>query len=133
MNQSSEENLATITLLYEALAARDVATIQTLFAEDVVIFQTPRLPWGGEHRGHEGLFTFFLTLVDHIESQVEIEDLFTAGDHVVQRGRTRGTVTATGAAFDISEVHVFELRDGKIVRYNPYIDTPAMLAALELP
>lgn len=32
--------------------------------------------------------------------------------------------------FDIAEVHVFELRDGRIVRFTAYIDTPAMLDAL---
>jgi ketosteroid isomerase-like protein len=30
-------------------------------------------------------------------------------------------------------MHLFELRDGKIVRYEPHIDTPAMLAALTAP
>ena len=49
---------------------------------------------------------------------------------VVQTGRTRGTVRANGASFDIPEVHVWELRDGKVVRYQVYIDTPAMLDAL---
>jgi ketosteroid isomerase-like protein len=27
-------------------------------------------------------------------------------------------------------VHIWELRDGKVVRYQVYIDTPAMLDAL---
>jgi SnoaL-like domain len=76
------------------------------------------------------VFTFFLTLVEHIESEVTTESLFAAGDHVVQTGRTRGTVRANGASFDIPEVHVWELRDGKIVQYQSYIDTPAMLEAL---
>ena len=84
----SEENLATITMLYEALAARDVSVIATLFADDVEVVQTPSLPWGGSYRGHDGLFTFFLALTEHIDSQVESENMFAAGDHVVQRGRT---------------------------------------------
>ena len=57
--------------------------------------------------------------------------IFEAGDHVVQRGRTQGTVRATGVAFDIPEVHVWTLRDGKVAAAEFYIDTPAMLAALE--
>lgn len=48
----------------------------------------------------------------------------------MQTGRTRGTVRANGASFDIPEVHVRELRDGKVVRYQSFIDTPAMLEAL---
>jgi uncharacterized protein len=76
------------------------------------------------------VFTFFLTLVEHVESRVTTESLFAAGDHVVQTGRTRGTVKANGANFDIPEGHVWELRDGKVVRYQVYIDAPAMLEAL---
>ena len=125
-----DDNVATIERVYDALAARDVSAIQELFAPDVTIRQSPELPWGGDYEGLDGAFTFFLTLVEHIESQVTTESLFAAGDHVVQTGRTRGTVRANGASFDIPEVHVWQLRDGKVVRYQVYIDTPAMLDAL---
>ena len=125
-----DDNVATIRRVYDALAARDASAIQEVFAPDVTIRQTAELPWGGNYEGLDGAFTFFLTLVEHIESQVTTESLFVAGDHVVQTGRTRGTVRANGASFDIPEVHVWELRDGKVVRYQVYIDTPAMLEAL---
>lgn len=46
------------------------------------------------------------------------------------RSHPRGKALANGASFDIPEVHVWELRDGKVVRYRVYIDTPAMLDAL---
>ena len=45
-------------------------------------------------------------------------------------GRTAGTVNATGAAFDVDELHLLTVRDGRVVRFEAYIDTPAMLAAL---
>jgi ketosteroid isomerase-like protein len=124
------ENIDTIRRVYEAMKARDADVMEKLFADDISVWQSPELPWGGEYEGHDGVFTFFLTLVEHIESQVTTESLFAAGDHVVQTGRTRGTVRANGASFDIPEVHVWELRDGKVVRYQSYIDTPAMLEAL---
>jgi ketosteroid isomerase-like protein len=125
-----DDNVATIRRLYDALEARDASVIQEVFAPDATIWQSPELPWGGDYEGHDGVFSFFLTLVEHIESEVTTESLFAAGDHVVQTGRTRGNVRANGASFDIPEVHVWELRDGKIVRYQSYIDTPAMLEAL---
>jgi uncharacterized protein len=125
-----DDNVATIERVYQALAARDANVIQEVFAPHVTIRQSPELPWGGDYEGIDGAFTFFLTLVEHIESQVTTESLFAADDQVVQTGRTRGTVRANGASFDIPEVHVWELRDGKVVRYQVYIDTPAMLEAL---
>jgi hypothetical protein len=125
-----DDNIDAIRRVYDALASRDASAIQELFAPDVTIRQSPEVPWGGDYQGLDGAFTFFLTLVEHIESQVTTDSLFAAGDHVVQTGRTRGTVRANGASFDIPEVHVWELRDGKVVRYQVYIDTPAMLDAL---
>lgn len=125
-----DDNVSAIEHVYDALAARDASAIQEVFAPDVTIRQSPELPWGGDYEGLDGAFTFFLTLVEHIESQVTTDSLFAAGDHVVQTGRTRGTVRANGTSFDIPEVHVWELRDGKVVRYQVYIDTPAMLDAI---
>jgi ketosteroid isomerase-like protein len=123
-------NIALVRRIYEAFATRDTDVIQELFALDVRISQSAELPWGGEYEGHDGAFTFFLKLLENIESQVTTESLYAAGDHVVQTGRTRGKVLANGATFDIPEVHVWELRDGRVVRYQVYIDTPAMLDAL---
>jgi uncharacterized protein len=125
-----QDNIATIQRVYDAMKSRDANALEEHFAEDITIRQSPELPWGGDYEGRDGAFTFFLTLVEHIESQVTTESLFAAGDQVVQTGRTRGRVVANGASFDVPEVHVWELREGKVVRFNAYIDTPAMLAAL---
>jgi ketosteroid isomerase-like protein len=126
----SRDHLDTIRRVYEAMTSRDANTMQELFAPDITLRQSPELPWGGEYEGIDGAFTFFLKLVEHIDSQVTTESLFAAGDHVVQSGRTRGAVRANGASFDVAEVHVWELRNGKVIGFQAYIDTPAMLDAL---
>ena len=126
----NQQNIDVIERVYEAMKKRDAGVMQELFAEDIHVWQSPDLPWGGDYEARDGAFTFFLNLVEHIHSQVTTESLFAAGNHVVQTGRTRGTVVANGAPFDIPEVHVWELRDGKVVEFRAYIDTPAMLEAL---
>ncbi len=129
-DDNRHENIDTIRRVYDAMKTRDVNVMQQVFADDIRVWQSPEVPWGGDHQGRDGAFTFFLTLVEHIESQVTTESLFAAGDHVVQTGRTRGQVLANGASFDVPEVHLWELRDGKVVRFQVFIDTPAMLDAL---
>jgi ketosteroid isomerase-like protein len=126
----SEANLAIVRQMYDAFAKRDIDTIVDLVDPDIELHQTDLLPWGGDYHGHEGLMTFFGKLVEHIDSQVTHEKLISAGDHVVQVGRTSGTVNATGRTFSIDEVHVWKLRDGKAVHFESYVDTPAMLEAL---
>ena len=124
------DNIATVQRVYAAMSTGDANALQDAFAPDVKISQGTEVPWGGEYEGLDAAFTFFLTLVEHIESQVTTESMFAAGDHVVQAGRTRGRVLANGATFDVPEVHIWQLRDGKVVRFQVYIDTPAMLRAL---
>lgn len=117
--------------IYDAMASKDVEHLTSVLAEDCVITQDPRLPWGGRHVGHDGFLHFALTLTGTIDSKVTIEAIFTADGEVIQCGRTRGTVVATGASFDIAEVHRWTIRDGKAVAAHFAIDTPAMLAVLD--
>jgi ketosteroid isomerase-like protein len=132
--ESTEQDLALVRQVYEAFARRDVPGIMALFAEDGTITQSPALPWGGTHTGHGGLGHFLTTLTAHLDSAPETERLFADGaGSVVQVGRTRGVVRATGAPFDVPEVHVFALAGGRVVRYEAYLDTAAMLAALAAP
>lgn len=116
--------------IYAAMAARDIAAVLAVIGPDLVLTQDDRLPWGGRFEGPDGFATFGLKLVDTVDSAVTVEAVFEADDEVVQMGRTRGTVRANGAAFDIAEVHRWVIRDGLAVRAHFAIDTPAMLAAL---
>ena len=56
--------------------------------------------------------------------------MFEADGDVFQVGRTRGTVRANGATFDIPEVHRWTIKDGRAVAAHFAIDTDAMLVAL---
>ena len=124
------DDVEVVRAIYAAMAARDFARLFELVADDIVITQAERLPWGGRYVGHDGFATFGLTISSTIDSAVTIDAVFAADDGVIQCGRTKGTVKATGAAFDIPEVHRWRLRDGKAVEAHFAIDTPAMLAVL---
>ncbi|WP_327141028.1 nuclear transport factor 2 family protein [Nocardia sp. NBC_01327] len=124
-------NLDVIAQVYQAFDTQDFTVIPRLFDPDIRIEQAAELPWGGRYYGHQGAVEFFTTLLGAIDSKVSREHLFTAGADVVQVGRTTGTTRSGGIAFDIPEVHVWKLSEGRVVGYSAYIDTPAMLAALE--
>ena len=129
-----ERDTMVVQQVYAAFEAGDLARIAALFATDGTISQSPGVPWGGVHVGHAGLAHFLTTLTGSIESRPVSDQLIADGDgHVVQVGRTRGTVRATGAAFDVPEVHVWTVRDGRVQRFEVYLDTAAMRRALGLP
>jgi ketosteroid isomerase-like protein len=119
-----------VRAFYEAMAAGDVERLFALLDPDVVVTQDPALPWGGRYVGHDGFATFGSNLRSTIASVVTIDAIFEADDEVVECGRTKGTVIANDAPFDIAEVHRWTIRDGRVVAAHFAIDTPAMLAAL---
>jgi ketosteroid isomerase-like protein len=124
------ERTDVVARIYDAMRAQDLETLLALIDPSVTVWQTELLPWGGSYEGIDGFGEFAMKLLGSITSAVEVEQLYEAGDHVVQNGRTRGTVNGTGAAFDVAETHVWEVRGGKACSLRSYIDTPAMLEAL---
>jgi ketosteroid isomerase-like protein len=76
------------------------------------------------------MLNFFTKLLSNVDSQLDRNQFIDAGDDVVMIGRTHGTTKAKGTAFDVTAIHVWTLRNGKIVSFHPYIDTPAMLKVL---
>jgi uncharacterized protein len=126
----SGRNTVVVASIYEAMKAGDLEGMLAVCDPEMTITQADVLPWGGHFVGRDGIIEFVTKLISTIASEVAHEELFEAGDRVIQRGRTVGTVRATGTAFDVPEVHVWTLRGGKIVAAEFYIDTPEMLAAL---
>ncbi|MDQ3819098.1 MAG: nuclear transport factor 2 family protein [Acidobacteriota bacterium] len=127
----SKKSVEIIAELYEALSRRDLQTIMALIDPEIVVSQTRQLPWGGEYLGFEGVQKFFTELFRHVESQLAVEEFVDAGDRVIVIGWTRGQVRATGATFNVRAVHVWTVKGGRGVRFEPNVDTPKMLEALK--
>lgn len=126
----SQSNVEAIQALYRAFLKRELMTILSLVDPGIEIHQSEMVPWGGTYKGLAGLKEFFAKLLENVDSKVEFTEWIESGDSVVAIGRSRGTVIANGNTFDISIAHVWHLRDGKAVLFEPYIDTAAMLKAL---
>ena len=122
-------NAEIIEQVYEAFAAEGLGRVLELCDPDCVVTQDAALPWGGRHEGLDGVATFAAALGGTIHSVIATDELFEAGDRVIQYGRSRGTVLANGATFDMPEVHVWTLRDEKVIAAEFYVETPTMLAA----
>jgi uncharacterized protein len=128
----SAASLEVVREIYAAFARRDGAAVLARLHADVAFHQTELLPWGGRFRGHDGVREFFDRLRNAIDSAVTVERFIEAGDHVAVVGRTRGHTRSVGTAFDVAIVQVWTVRDARISRFEAYIETPAMLAALAI-
>lgn len=125
-----EDNVELIRRGYEAYARRDFPSVFALLHPDIEIYQTELLPWGGTYRGHQQAREFFRKLSEHTEGEPEPTEFISAGDDVVAVGRLRGRVRANGQSYDLAIVHLWSVKEGQIVRFAAYIDTPGMLSAM---
>ncbi len=78
-------------------------------------------PYIGPQAVAEGVFR---RIASDVENFAVLPERFVeGGDTVVVEGRYRGTMKATGTAVDAQFAHVWQLRDGKVVRFQQYTDT----------
>lgn len=127
----SQDNVAVVKGIYEAFGRADMHTVFELVHPRCEILAPSRLPWGGQYRGHEGLEDFVGKLAGAVEGKAEIERYIDDGEgHVVAIGRARGRVPATGREYDVPEAAVWTVREGKVVRFEAYVDVLPVREAL---
>lgn len=91
----------------------------------------PDLPTAGPRRGHDDVRRFFEALPRLVEiTRFEPREFFAQGDKVVVLGHDSSIFRATGKSLEFRWVHVFTVRDAKIVAFEEIGDTSAMVAEL---
>ncbi len=127
------DNTAVIGRIYNALGNGDVPTV--VAAMDPAIEwneaegfpYSDRNPYIGPDAVVEGVLARLGSEWDGFT--VNVERLLDAGDSVIALGRYTGTHGTTGIPFDAQFAHVWDLRDGRAVRFQQYTDTLQASAA----
>lgn len=116
--------------MYAAMLSSDFETLLAITAPKIRIRVTETLPYGGEYFGLAGFQAFFKATFELIESKIEVERLFEAGERVVVVGRTRGTGRATGQYFDAAIVHMLTVERGRVVSFDAHVEDGPINAAI---
>jgi uncharacterized protein len=100
--------------LYEAFSRRDLDTVRSLVADDIVFHQPGRNPTSGDYQGLDGVLGLLRTLAERSGGtfRSEVHDLLATDQHAVALLRVtaqRGILTV-----DVPVVHVWHVRDGKL-------------------
>jgi ketosteroid isomerase-like protein len=122
------DNVQFVKGVYEALARGDMHTMLAAFdpgiewneAEHVTFWNGD--PFIGPDAVFRGVFarvpaTFGNTL------RVEVTRLHDCGSVVVVEGRYHGVAQATGKTLNAQVTHVWDIADGKLVKFQQYTDT----------
>ncbi|NEM05437.1 nuclear transport factor 2 family protein [Geodermatophilus normandii] len=128
MTQTAATSVETIKALYDAFARGDVGTVLDAMDEAIEWSEAEGNPWHlgrpfvGPQQVVDGVFA---RIGDEYEDfRLELHRFLADGDTVAVQGRYSATShRATGRPLDAQFVHVWDLRDGKLVRFQQYTDT----------
>jgi uncharacterized protein len=79
-------NEKTVRQAFEAFTSGDMATVKSIFADDIVVHVPPGLPISGDHHGWDGFVNDMLNrIVATLDGppQLEVRDFTASDDHVV--------------------------------------------------
>jgi ketosteroid isomerase-like protein len=118
---------------YETLLRGKVEAILDLLDPQVEWRAPESLPWGGVFHGHEGFREFFGKLFGQpVDSRREVREYLSARDRVVVRLRLFGRRMGRETEVEVPEVHIWTVRNGKILGLEAYFDTARFLGALDI-
>lgn len=124
---TSQPNAERIRAVYDAFGRGDVPAVLGSFDPEIVWMEAEnfkyadRNPYRGPQAVAEGVFMRIAQDLDNF--RVNVEEIIDGGDTVVALGRYTGSGKRTGQPLNAQFVHVWRLRDGKVVRFQQYADT----------
>jgi ketosteroid isomerase-like protein len=119
--------------LYAAFARGDVPVVLGALAPDVHWTEAEGFPHGGCYVGPDAVLqNVFVNLGAEWDRFVATPETFvTSADTVIVLGEYSGTSKATGQSFTAPFVHVWQVRNGKIAKFQQHTDTAVVQRALQ--
>ena len=131
---SEQENTATAQRAYDNFKTGNIPALIDQMSADAT-WQLPEIAGvalAGTRTGRDGIREFF-AIVARDQEVIEFapREFVAQGDKVVSLGHYKWLVKETGREFESDFVHVFTIRDGKIVAFREHFDTAAAAAAYQ--
>jgi uncharacterized protein len=129
----SSRNVGVVRGFNDALAQGDIGGMLD-FLDPQLEWRAPEsVPWGGTFHGHDGFREFVGKLLDQpAEFRRDMLEYLDAGERVVVLLRQMGRRKGSDTEYDVPEVHIWTIRDGKIVDFEGSFDTATVLRTLQL-
>ena len=121
------DNVRLLKNLYDAFGRGDIPTVLGAMSPDINWHQAesnPYRPSGEAWVGPDAVLSLFMKLGSEWDGfTVHPKSFHGAGDSVIVEGRYSGVFKATGKGADTQMCHIWDVKDGKITRFQQYVDT----------
>jgi ketosteroid isomerase-like protein len=111
--------------VYAAFSTGDVPKVLGSMHPQIKWTETAGYKYGGVYHGPQAVLenVFARIQVDFESFSIDVERLINAGNVVVMQGHYVAKGKATGKTVRAAVAHVLEISDGKIVRFDQYVDS----------
>jgi ketosteroid isomerase-like protein len=122
------DNVSLLKNLYESFGRGDIPTVLAAMSPDMKWYQAESNPYMTSGEAWVGpdavLSNLFMKLGAEWDGfSVHPRTFHDAGDSIIVEGRYSGTYKATGKRMDAQMCHVWDVKDGKLTRFQQYLDT----------
>lgn len=125
-------NLDFVKGVYAAFGAGDIPKVLGWMHPQIQWTETAGYKYGGVYQSPQAVLeNVFAKMPTDFESfSIEIERLVDAGNVLVMHGHYVAKGKATGKSVRAAVAHVLEISDGKIVRFDQYVDSATINAII---
>ncbi len=128
-------NVQMLEDVYQAAARDDIPSVLAAFDPDIEWREAEGHPYQPDGKPWLGVDAVRRNLFANLDSEwdgftVSPREFHDAGDTVIVECRYTGVHKATGKRLDAQACHVWKLSNGKIKRFQQYVDTAQLLDAM---
>jgi uncharacterized protein len=131
-------NIDLLRSLYDAFGRGDIPTVLGMMSPDIKWYQAESNPYRPSGEPWIGPDAILNNLLMRIGAEwdpflVHVKSIYGAGDTVVVEARYSGHYKPTGKRLDCQACHVWDVKAGKITRFQQYVDTAKLQDVIGAP
>ena len=125
-------NLELIRGTYEGSSEENGRNLRAVLSPDVEWTEAKGCPYAGTYVGPEALIdgVFRRLATEWTGYRADVHTYLADGDRVAAFGVYSGTYNATGKSMTAPFAHLYQIKDGKVIRMTQYVDTILVTRAL---
>jgi len=122
MQSSEHENIQAVQQMYAAFAQHNLPSLLEIVADDVEwsIAKSEYSSQTGVYRGVEQVIQVLTSVGDLELQQLQPQEFIAQNNQVVAIGHALGRLISTNISVEYDWVHVFNLRNSKIVKFSAF-------------
>ena len=125
-------NLELVRATYEGSSEDNGRNLLSVLSPDVEWTEAEGFPYAGTYVGPDALIdgVFRRLGTEWTGYRADVHTYLADGDRVAAFGVYSGTYNATGKSMTAPFAHLYQIKDGKVIRMTQYVDTVLVSRAL---